>query len=1302
MKKLHLLKTVLLLCALIVGSNSLWADETITLTATNLNLSTSGSYPTGEETETVDGISYKYTDLMRNNATDKYIQAKANTGCIYNSTAFSQNIKSVAINHSGTARATTIWGSSDGTNWTQVATGSGSVSGDFSKNSYTYFKITRGSNAAYWTQIVITLADASVVAKPTFSVGTGTYNNDQNVTLSCSTTDATIYYTTNGDSPTSSSTEYTGAITVDRTMTIKAIGIKDGLTDSEIASATYTLVAATPTLSVSTGTYNVAKSVELSCTTTDAVIRYTTNGDTPTSSSTEYTSAISVDASQTIKVKAFKDGYNDSGEASATYTLKCATPTITKADGDFVTTKVITMDSSSEGATIYYTTNGDTPTSSSTAYDPSNKPVIDATTTFKAIAYKDGWSNSEVKIQAFTKETVLDNLTALVALTNTSNETKYVNLTNTQVTWTNGTLLGYMEDDACGVYWSGTNSTNTETKYYKPVLNKIYNGIFKITYKKNSNMPQIQYVENVEGAITDGSDKAPTVMTPAALDDAFTTNLGRQIKINNFTVETGKNLTENIALYGNNPYVNVTVGTTYNLIGYPYNNDGKKQFRVTSATPKPNAPTFSPDPDGGIFYEAFDLALSTTTDGATIRYTTDGTTPTSTTGNVYSSAINVSSTQTIKAIAVKDDMESLVSERTFTYYAVKQPTFVTESPVYFNDKAEVSCETDGATLYYTLATGESEPADPKTEGTAYPNDGITIDANTVKIKVIAKKGEDYSPVAEATYTLKNPDAPTADPAAGIVEPGTTVALSARAGTSIYYTLDGETEPDNNSTPYTGVITIDADKTIMAVAYDGAGNKGAVLTAAYQIFTDATFSVADMTIEVGEKKAPVVTTDSGGTVSFESNDEDIATIVDGKVNAVAKGTVTITANITASGTKRAASTTFTVTVKNPAVWESTSKGIDELTYNSLGFGTSSQETYTEFSEVSSTSHAKYAGKAVKKTDLGYIQIKSKNSDTGIVTTTSGGKARKVVVSWNSSKGSDGNTIDIYGKSSAYTGASDLFGNEDAQGTKIGSIVRGTSTELKINDDYEFIGIRSNSGTCYLDEIDIYWEGDAVSLSDASNYTPVAKDYAKVTLNRKFVAGWNGIILPFDLTTDVKTALGATEVKTLGSASESAGTVTLGFEDASLPVDAGTPVLVKLAAVQESGDVVLNGVELKTTTPTTVEKEAADNTFTLTGTYSSTSLTSSEVYLVSNDKFYHKAAGVALTAKPFRAYIVQTAAAGARIMDVNFDLEGGETTGIVEMSGNSAKVNNQYYDLQGRKVEQPTKGLYIVNGKKYVVK
>lgn len=130
------------------------SGNTVTLTQSNLELT--GSYTTNTS-KTIDGITYVYTDLMKSN---NRIQAKEASGTIKNSTAFPGNINSVAITHDDTARPTTINGSSDGTNWTQVATGSGSITADFSGRGYKYFQITRGSNAAYWTKIEITIAPA--------------------------------------------------------------------------------------------------------------------------------------------------------------------------------------------------------------------------------------------------------------------------------------------------------------------------------------------------------------------------------------------------------------------------------------------------------------------------------------------------------------------------------------------------------------------------------------------------------------------------------------------------------------------------------------------------------------------------------------------------------------------------------------------------------------------------------------------------------------------------------------------------------------------------------------------------------------------------------------------------------------------------------------------------------------------------------------------------------------------------------------------------------------------------------------
>lgn len=84
------------------------------------------------------------------------------------------------------------------------------------------------------------------VATPSFSPGGGIFTESQEVEISCTTDDATIYYTTDGSTPTDESDEYDGAITVSETTTIKAIAVKDGMNNSAVASATYTIKVAEP------------------------------------------------------------------------------------------------------------------------------------------------------------------------------------------------------------------------------------------------------------------------------------------------------------------------------------------------------------------------------------------------------------------------------------------------------------------------------------------------------------------------------------------------------------------------------------------------------------------------------------------------------------------------------------------------------------------------------------------------------------------------------------------------------------------------------------------------------------------------------------------------------------------------------------------------------------------------------------------------------------------------------------------------------------------------------------------------
>ena len=79
-------------------------------------------------------------------------------------------------------------------------------------------------------------------ATPTFNPAAGTYTQAQNVTISCATEGATIYYTTNGEEPTTSSSVYSGTISVSTTTTIKAMAAKADYNNSSVASATYTIV----------------------------------------------------------------------------------------------------------------------------------------------------------------------------------------------------------------------------------------------------------------------------------------------------------------------------------------------------------------------------------------------------------------------------------------------------------------------------------------------------------------------------------------------------------------------------------------------------------------------------------------------------------------------------------------------------------------------------------------------------------------------------------------------------------------------------------------------------------------------------------------------------------------------------------------------------------------------------------------------------------------------------------------------------------------------------------------------------
>ena len=164
-----------------------------------------------------------------------------------------------------------------------------------------------------------------VVETPAISPNGGTYTETASVTISCATSGATIHYTLDGTTPTTSSAVYTGAITLTQSATVKAIAVKSGCTNSEVASAAFTIkareVVATPAISPNGGTYTETASVTITCATSGATIHYTLDGSTPTTSSAVYTGAITLTESATIKAIAVKSEYTNSAVASAAFTI---------------------------------------------------------------------------------------------------------------------------------------------------------------------------------------------------------------------------------------------------------------------------------------------------------------------------------------------------------------------------------------------------------------------------------------------------------------------------------------------------------------------------------------------------------------------------------------------------------------------------------------------------------------------------------------------------------------------------------------------------------------------------------------------------------------------------------------------------------------------------------------------------------------------------------------------------------------------------------------------------------------------
>lgn len=150
---------------------------------------------------------------------------------------------------------------------------------------------------------------------------------------------------------------------------------------------------------------------------------------------------------------------------------------------------------------------------------------------------------------------------------------------------------------------------------------------------------------------------------------------------------------------------------------------------------------------------------------------------------------------------------------------------------------------------------------------------------------------------------------------------------------------------------------------------------------------------------------------------------------------------------------------------------TKEVVDVLNNAVTGVTGTSYTTWT----YTAASGAEYNGNSAGQ--YSSIQLRTTNSNEGVVTTKSGGKVAKISVTWNSN--TVDRTLDVYGKNEAYELPADLFDKSGKQGSLIASFKKNDGDkEIVIDGDYAFIGFRSNASALYLDEVKITWiQGDS---------------------------------------------------------------------------------------------------------------------------------------------------------------------------------------------------------------------------------
>lgn len=227
---------------------------------------------------------------------------------------------------------------------------------------------------------------------------------------------------------------------------------------------------------------------------------------------------------------------------------------------------------------------------------------------------------------------------------------------------------------------------------------------------------------------------------------------------------------------------------------------------------------------------------------------------------------------------------------------------------------------------------------------------------------------------------------------------------------------------------------------------------------------------------------------------------------------------------------------------------------------------------------------------------------------------------------------------------------------------------------------------------------------VTLKDAVTYAEAPALVANVTLDRKLGEKWNTIVLPFALTEAQVTEMfgeGAKVAAYTGS-TVNGDHVTLNFEEQT-SMTANTPYMIKPGT---DASKKVNGIILESASGLKKVEDANNNGITFVGNYTTGQTLQQNSFFISNNVFYRASGQETMNA--YRATFQVSTSTPAKIMNTVFVGEGGSVTAIDDVHV-SPQGPFDVYHINGMLVKKNAidlngldKGIYIINGKKYVVK